>query len=262
MPETSCPIISRYCSNKALYSTHISGRNAVQISEVLLITVIHRHASFVPRSNILATRTNSYVRRCMCLQIRWNAMIWSSGSTVLLKFGSQAPLKKLRDLNLSLRRGPWRFWSWLRGLDWLKLLSRCMRTLTGTGIGQQQQQLDEELWDACLIWGDSEGVEEVCVSPDLSAWFLQSSSETRASPPVLLDIGDDDPYDRPTVPEEVPPPHVVVYHLILGGKIFLSTNRCFIGENRWSGTTIPILTLRLWENPSRLTSPLLEPPTT
>jgi hypothetical protein len=35
--------------------------------------------------------------------------------------------------------------------------------------------------------------------------FFKSSSETRVSPPVLLDIGDDDPDDRPTVPKEVPP---------------------------------------------------------
>ena len=35
--------------------------------------------------------------------------------------------------------------------------------------------------------------------------FFKSSSETPASSRVHLDIGDDDPYDRPTVPEEVPP---------------------------------------------------------
>jgi len=54
----------------------------------------------VPRPNILATRRNSYVRCWRCLQSRWTGMIWSSGSTVLLAFGSKTPMKKVRDLNL------------------------------------------------------------------------------------------------------------------------------------------------------------------
>jgi hypothetical protein len=36
--------------------------------------------------------------------------------------------------------------------------------------------------------------------------FLRSSVETRASPFLLLDIGDDDPNNQPIVQEEVPPP--------------------------------------------------------
>jgi hypothetical protein len=35
---------------------------------------------------------------------------------------------------------------------------------------------------------------------------FKSSSGTLASSPVLLDIGDDDPFNPPTVPEEGPPP--------------------------------------------------------
>jgi len=35
---------------------------------------------------------------------------------------------------------------------------------------------------------------------------FKSSSGTHASPPVLLEIGDDDPDDRPTVKEEVSRP--------------------------------------------------------
>jgi hypothetical protein len=36
--------------------------------------------------------------------------------------------------------------------------------------------------------------------------FFKSSSGIRSSTPVLLDSGDDDPNDRPTVQEEVTPP--------------------------------------------------------
>jgi len=35
--------------------------------------------------------------------------------------------------------------------------------------------------------------------------FFKSSSATRASPPELLNIGDDDSDDTPSVQEEVPP---------------------------------------------------------
>lgn len=48
---------------------------------------------------------------------RWN----------MLKFRSKAHLKKLGNLGLSLRTWPWRFQSWLRELDSLKLASRCLR---------------------------------------------------------------------------------------------------------------------------------------
>ena len=58
--------------------------------------------------------------------------------------------------------------------------------------------------------------------------FFKSSSETSASPHVLLGIGDGDPDDRPTVPEEVSPPHVVVYLFFsLGGGIFSKHKHMF-----------------------------------
>jgi hypothetical protein len=36
-------------------------------------------------------------------------------------------------------------------------------------------------------------------------YFFKSSSGTRATPPVLLDMADDDPDDLPAVQVEVPP---------------------------------------------------------
>jgi hypothetical protein len=41
------------------------------------------------------------------------------------------------------------------------------------------------------------------VSPDFSACFFKSFSGTRASPPGLLDNGDEDTDDQRTVQEEV-----------------------------------------------------------
>ena len=74
---------------------------------------------------------------------RWTPMTSSSRSTTLLEFRSKAPCRKL-----SLRSGPWRFGSWLRRSDWLKVASGCSRTLIGTS--GEQQHLDTVLW-GCLL---------------------------------------------------------------------------------------------------------------
>jgi len=93
-------------------------------------------------------------------------------ATILLKFGSKMPLKKLRNLNLSLsqRRGPWRFWSWVRGMDLLRLASRCLRTMIGTSSRNWTRNCE----DACWQWRDSEGEEEVFVSPDFQGLISSS----------------------------------------------------------------------------------------
>ena len=75
-------------------------------------------------------------------------MIRSSWITILLKFRNKAALKEQGNLSLSLRRGQQLRWSWLRGLEWLKLASRCLKTLAGTS--SEQQQLDRELWEHML----------------------------------------------------------------------------------------------------------------
>ena len=75
----------------------------------------------------------------------WNCCILLVNlfQSLLSKFGSKALLKMLRTLNLSQRRRTWRFWSWLRGLDWLKLASRCLRT--SDARSGERHQLDKEL---------------------------------------------------------------------------------------------------------------------
>lgn len=77
--------------------------------------------------------------------------------------------------------------------------------------------------------------------------FFKSSSGTRASPPVPLDIGDDDLHDQPAVKKEVS--HL--YNAIFLSDfvflyIFVSLN-LFLGHNRLSGTSLCILILHLWE---------------
>ena len=89
---------------------------------------------------------------------------------ILSKFGSKELLKKLKNLSLSLRRRPWRFWSWLSGLDWLKLASNCKSTFTG--LGSEQPRLYREM-GGCFLWGDYEWEEEISFWPIVNAWLLQ-----------------------------------------------------------------------------------------
>ena len=79
----------------------------------------------------------------------WTLTIRNSRLVIFLKFGSKSPLTKPRDLSLSLGTGPWRFWSWIGDLVWMKMASRCLRTVIGKS--SEQQQLDRELWGSLLL---------------------------------------------------------------------------------------------------------------
>ena len=78
------------------------------------------------------------------------------------------------------------------------------------------------------------------------------SSETRSSPPAFLDIGDN-PFR-----EEVRLLHkgICLYSVFLFCKFFINVNiSSFLGQKRFSGTTLPILTLRY----GKITWQALEP---
>lgn len=77
----------------------------------------------------------------------WTTKIRISHLTILLKFRSKVPLKKLRYMSLCVRRGPWWFQSRLRG--WLrKQAARCLQTLIW--MSKEQQQLHKELYGYLL----------------------------------------------------------------------------------------------------------------
>ena len=117
---------------------------------------------FSERRNLVFARVPSHFKRSMrCLNVcdLLNPMIRRTGLTKLLKFGSKALLKMLRNVNLSLVRRQRRFWSGLKGLDWLKMVSRCLGSVTGRS--SEQQQLHWELW-RCLLdtgrcWRETRG---------------------------------------------------------------------------------------------------------
>jgi hypothetical protein len=88
-------------------------------SELLIDTAIHRITLFSVRHNILSQVLKFITKTLKISSSRWSPAGRSSPSTISLKFGSKARLKKLMNLKLSVRRGPWRFWRWLTAYDWL-----------------------------------------------------------------------------------------------------------------------------------------------
>jgi hypothetical protein len=151
----------------------------------------------------------------------------------LLKFSRKAPLKKLRKLSLSLRRGTWRFWidwNWHQGVCGHWLERKCSRS---NWTGNQE--------DGCLLWEDCEGAEMVFVRHTSVLDFFKTSWKCLRFKLSFL------------------------CHLILFYRCFMSRNTYFfIDPNRLSGTNIPVLTLRLRECPSSITasripSPVSEP---
>jgi hypothetical protein len=92
--------------------------------------------------------------------------------------------------------------------------------------------------------------------------FFKSSSRTSASPSLPLDI-EDDPGDLPPVQDESD--CSLQCHLFsrTHSYVILRKYKCIcLGQNSLSGTTAPILILRLWENLSPLMTPVSEPPKT
>jgi len=98
----------------------------------------------LPPYSICLVKGNKLIPAMLKMSLScWTPMIRRSCFTVVLKFRSKAPLKKLRKLCLSLRR----FWSWLRVMESLKKASRHCRTMIGTN---SKQQLDKEVWGHLL----------------------------------------------------------------------------------------------------------------
>jgi hypothetical protein len=60
-----------------------------------------------------------------------------------------------------------------------------------------------------MLTGNKE-ISKKTLSRQTTALDFRSSVETRASPFILLDIGDDDPNNQAVVQEEVPPPSNIV----------------------------------------------------
>jgi len=125
-------------------------------------------------------------------------MIRRSHSMILLIFGSRAPLAKLRNLSLSLRRGLW--WcavdcgSWT-DCTWHQGVWRHWLEQAASSNSSWRMLAASRLKDKKRSWRRQTSVLN----------FLKSCSWT-----VLLDAADEDPDDTHAVQEEVPPPYLVI----------------------------------------------------
>ena len=133
----------------------------------------------------------------------WSPLIRTSISTTLLKFWHKAPLKKLRNISLRLRRGSWRFRSRMRGFYPLKLVSWSLKTLWF-----------ERVAHSCNCTGICEEtlteIQRALSRQTLMFLFFRISSGAHASPHTMFEIEYDNPDDPPTVQ----------------GKFFLLKLRC------------------------------------
>jgi hypothetical protein len=126
---------------------------------------------FAPRHNVLSP-ARKFVREIWNMfSCCWTPVIRSSRATILFKFGSKAPLKEPSNLSLSLREGLRRFRSCKRGLE---SFVNWRQGISGHWFEQAvcSKNQTRNYWEACLLWGDSEGEKGSFVSPQFSVWFI------------------------------------------------------------------------------------------
>jgi hypothetical protein len=119
------------------------------------------YTSFTPRPTVLIKARHSVRTMLKRSSGCWNTVIGSLLSTVILKLGSKAPLKKPR--NLSLEPQERIMTVWLTGLEWLKMISRCLLMV----IGEEQQATAR--WTMEMLAWYEESLKENFVSPNFSA---------------------------------------------------------------------------------------------
>jgi hypothetical protein len=172
-------------------------------------------------------------------------------STIRLKFRSKAPFKKLSNLILGLRRGPWRFWGWVALTDWSWHQGVCRQWV--------ERERSSRNWtgnyeDACLIWGDSKRTVEGFVSSDFGVWFLQDMPRDSCIAtcivgqwrwwywlPACSPRGSASSLNRHLFARFNTICKVFV-------NIYIYIYIYILGQSTSCGTTFPLLTLRLWED--------------
>ena len=157
-----------------------------QLRNILRTTVIIVPAYVVPYLRSLSPRptTLSQEHKFVDTMLKmfssfWTSLIRSSHSMFWFKFGSKAPLNKLRKLRQWARAWCYEAFE----VDWGSWASRCLRNereASGSNCARSYE-------DVCLL-GEFEVGVEVFVSPNISAWFYPHVQGTRASPRVLLHI--------------------------------------------------------------------------
>jgi len=192
----------------------------------------------------------SSCRMMLKVSLRWRTTnIMSSGSTILLKLGNEAPLNGLSNLSLSLRSGPWNF-----EFNWgVCIYEGWSQGVWGHWLGQavSSNKLTRNYEVSFLLWED---LKEKKRSLALHISLLDSfklSLGPRASPSVLLDVGDDNSDDRPTIEWEVFSSYIFVCHSALFVNFSFPWSKYIVWEHppHFNITFVgkPLSTFVIWE---------------
>ena len=125
----------------------------------------------------------------------------SSHWTILSQFRSKVPLKKPRNMRLSLRKAPLGFRTWLSGLDTLYLATGCLRKLLHTS--SKQQWLCKKLRGNLLAVSVFLKSRRCLYIITLQRLISSHRQTSRTLQTLLLDIGDDRLTDRTYIASSV-----------------------------------------------------------
>jgi len=170
----------------------------------------------IKRPSYTLSQATNFVRRMLQVtSICWTPKTRSSRSTIFeiwKRRGFEESVESKPDPNDSTVA----FRSSLRGLDSLKLASGCLRTMIRTSSEQSQPHKEiRRMFVYYEILKEKESSLPWQTSGFISSSHLQDSCIASC---ILLDTGDADSYDPPTVQEGVPPPWIVTF---LSDFIFL-----------------------------------------
>jgi hypothetical protein len=84
---------------------------------------------------------------------------------------------------------------------------------------------------SCLLRGDSEGEKRPLARRTSLLDSVKLPLGTRASPPVLLDFGDDNSDDRPTGEWKVLSPYIFVCHAVLFVNLTFSRSKYIVWDH-------------------------------
>jgi len=249
IPHAFCTYVCDHSQNQCIVSM-TTVTSDLNLSEL---------RSFVPRPDILNKRENSYVGCWRCLRVTefpwseshaqpycWNSKVnrlWGRWETRGWAEGEEHD-------DFEADWGAWTHWSWHQGAwgHW----------------SSEQQQLDEKLW-GCLLamrkfWRRTRGLclarLQCLISSSHLQWLFYRYLHSWTV--VMIQM----------IANSSRSPFSFNCHLFARFNIFeifsFMDMLFFFGQNQLSGTILPILTLRLWENlsriaSSRITTPVSEP---
>jgi len=111
--------------------------------------------------------------RCSTLKFVCSLTQYIQPSLQIRTYNARETVRKLRNQKLSLRRGPWRLWIWLKSMDPMKLECRCLRTRFKRSVSRNNYTRIYE--DACSLWRGRDNLVGIAIRyglrcPSIECW--------------------------------------------------------------------------------------------